>query len=475
MIKSFETNEFNRDLKLIYQLETEELIYNDGAERDITTDAIFDAYKQGRLFSGRDPGGGVGQGRRHVYIKNNLRHIKTYSQASWRLIEMIVKDQVDIEDLPLWKIQQLLFTILPNGSTLISELVKNNNLSHFTRLLNKVSDNREVLQIALVPDITGKTALHLCVEQEQQRAAENLLEVIGENPLGDHFDVIEDVLPALIEANPIAVCKYFNQRLISCPWFPKSTTGDLKLNDEGIDFGVISDSLVTIDQATLKNKLFNIDTTDEDHSKKEVKRLPMSLKVFDFPRMHDLDNPTANKILEALSTTDETSIFDCAYVQSLLEFQWTVARKNIIKKQFVPYMCLLFSFFYYTIFHFEDEHRYLAEHQQISPFLRMQGLFLRLLIIVLILYFMNEELKQAAGNFQMYVYEFWNYIIWVAIMLIWSSMILVAIEEAQRGNPEEMLKRQEIVEKSGEPEPLTMWQRSLNGLAFLFLAFILLE
>lgn len=96
-----------------------------------------------------------------------MRHIKTYSQASWRLIEMIVKDLVKIEDLPLWKIQQLLYTILPDGSTLISQLVKSNNLSHFTRLINLVNENSDCLQIILVPDITGVTALHLCVRQEQ--------------------------------------------------------------------------------------------------------------------------------------------------------------------------------------------------------------------------------------------------------------------------------------------------------------------
>lgn len=79
---------------------------------------------------------------------------------------MIVKDQVEIEDLPLWKVKQLLYTILPDGSTLTSQLIQNNNLSHFTRLINIVNENKDTLQIALVPDITGVSALHLCVQQE---------------------------------------------------------------------------------------------------------------------------------------------------------------------------------------------------------------------------------------------------------------------------------------------------------------------
>lgn len=127
------------------------------------------------------------------------------------------------------------------------------------------------------------------------------------------------------------------------------------------------------------SKLFDMslpeDSKDRDltqiGSKKDVKRLPMSLKVFDFPRMHDFDNETAVKLLEALSETDEMSIFDCAYVQALLEFQWPITKKNIIIRQFVPYIVLLLTFFVYTVFHFEDEQSYIQEHLKTNAYFRL--------------------------------------------------------------------------------------------------------
>lgn len=56
LVKSFETNEFNRDLKTIYFFE-DQIEIDEG--KDVTCDAIMEAFKQGRLFSGREPGAGV--------------------------------------------------------------------------------------------------------------------------------------------------------------------------------------------------------------------------------------------------------------------------------------------------------------------------------------------------------------------------------------------------------------------------------
>ena len=63
-------------------------------------------------------------------------------------------------------------------------------------------------------------------------------------------------MPDLIETSPVAVSKYFADRMIEIPWGLKQTIGDLRKVDQDVDFGVISYPLVYMDQKDIEEKLF---------------------------------------------------------------------------------------------------------------------------------------------------------------------------------------------------------------------------
>ena len=141
-------------------------------------------------------------------------------------------------------------------------------------------------------------------------AAEQLLETLGKNSLGSHISLIEDILTELVETCPMALSKYFSDRMIECPWSLKHTKGDLNIADEEADFCVYSDPLVSISSEVLGKKLFK----DTDEDQKDVKHLPMVVHVFDFPQLHHFSSSAGNKIIEALSESDDMSVFDRTYV-----------------------------------------------------------------------------------------------------------------------------------------------------------------
>lgn len=69
----------------------------------------------------------------------------------------------------------------------------------------------------------------------------------------------------------MAVSKYFNDRMIECPWTMKHTKGDIKLADKNLDFCYYSNPLVTISQSNLEEKLFENESFIEEKIKEDLK------------------------------------------------------------------------------------------------------------------------------------------------------------------------------------------------------------
>jgi len=89
--------------------------------------------------------------------------------------------------------------------------------------MNIVIESRELepdehIPFKLIVDRMGKTALHYCVEMSLTNAAEDILQMIGMNQLGDHSHYINELFPELIDVCPIAFTKYLSDRMIKCPW-----------------------------------------------------------------------------------------------------------------------------------------------------------------------------------------------------------------------------------------------------------------
>lgn len=66
----------------------------------------------------------------------------------------------------------------------------------------------------MTPDLMGVTPLHECVNNTYTKAAEEILRLIGNNPLNNHAEVIQDIYADLVETCPMAMSKYFEERMI---------------------------------------------------------------------------------------------------------------------------------------------------------------------------------------------------------------------------------------------------------------------
>ena len=94
--------------------------------------------------------------------------------------------------------------------------------------------------------------MHECVSKTYTKAAEEILVLLGKNPLGNHSQYVLEILPELVETCPLAVSRYLSDREIECPWAIKQTIGNLLKADESLDFGVFSYPLIYIDEKEIE-------------------------------------------------------------------------------------------------------------------------------------------------------------------------------------------------------------------------------
>lgn len=209
-----------------------------------------------------------------------------------------------------------------------------------------------IIPFEIIPDIKGCTALHECVYKTYTKAADQILSLLGSNPLDDHAKYIMDIIPDLIEKCPMAVNKYFKEREIQYLWGYKQTKGNLRTADEDVSFGVFSYPMFYINKEELESKLFVRENMIQEalRNSSELKRLPMQVMVFDFPKMHHFGNQTGKELILALSEQEDLTIFDQKYVQALLEYQWPAVRKAVIYSLMIPYLIFLVAFNYYSLY-----------------------------------------------------------------------------------------------------------------------------
>jgi|LauGreDrversion4_2_1035121.scaffolds.fasta_scaffold734797_2 hypothetical protein len=92
-------------------------------------------------------------------MNNNLRIVQPFNYFKWRIIELLAKDELDI-NLVLPRLQILLDSILPNGETLLYMMVDANS-KNLEYLLELCLQGKYTLR--MTPNLKGNTPLHICV------------------------------------------------------------------------------------------------------------------------------------------------------------------------------------------------------------------------------------------------------------------------------------------------------------------------
>lgn len=114
---------------------------------------------------------------------------------------MIVENELDISQLDDSLLQEFLQIVLPNGATFLSHLLDKDEVDKFEAVLKRVKKSK-YLTLYLSADIKGHTALHTCLEEGFSRAGDKLLDNIQHDSVGNHIELIRDILPDMLKSSP---------------------------------------------------------------------------------------------------------------------------------------------------------------------------------------------------------------------------------------------------------------------------------
>lgn len=146
-----------------------------------------------------------------------------------------------------------------------------------------------------------------------------------------------DILPDCIAAGIRFVDKYIDQRFLQCSQLRKVDRSDGRAIKGGEDY--------TIAACDLNDDLqFIRDTIFEEGNDGGV----VGVYLLDIPRIHNPNDPVAEKFIETLSKVEEKAIFSCNVVKAITEYRWEPCFWYIVKFQLAPYVGFMLSYLLYV-------------------------------------------------------------------------------------------------------------------------------
>ena len=194
-----------------------------------------------------------------TYVKNNVRLIQSFSFYHWRIIELIETGEVDITTINPGIIQELLNVILPSGDLMMHRLIKQ-KVQQFEKLMIVINRERKEkkseFKIHLLPNMLQETPISYCIQNSYSKAAEAILNEIGQYEFDDHIKFMTEAFPDLLSICPLAFGNYLDMRILKPSWGISYTEGQLKKPDDETTFGVAPMELNYATPDQLKSLLF---------------------------------------------------------------------------------------------------------------------------------------------------------------------------------------------------------------------------
>lgn len=140
-----------------------------------------------------------------------------FTFLNWKIIEEMREGRMTLEDLDESYLYQLCHTILPGGRTVMHELSQQGDL--IKGIYQKVHQNEEnraekLFEIPFLPDMNGMTTFHICVESNEYKTIDDLLDFLRGYGADHHSRAIVNTLPACLRRNPPNLLPYLKSRLI---------------------------------------------------------------------------------------------------------------------------------------------------------------------------------------------------------------------------------------------------------------------
>jgi hypothetical protein len=155
-----------------------------------------------------------------------------------------------------------------------------------------------------------------------------------------HSRAIKDLYSVFISKKLPNFISYLDTRLVSTPQTIEFTKANIK---DGLDVGIIASDLF-FDFKEVRSQL-----TESCSDKLETNIVS---KFVDMPGVYHYMDKDFGPLFDELSSTENYEYFTPAAIKHLIDFNYPLVKKYIIRKLFVPFVCFIafYCFFIHYIY-----------------------------------------------------------------------------------------------------------------------------
>eukprot|EP00347_Sterkiella_histriomuscorum_P011114 403373706 len=309
----------------------------------------------------------------------------SFTYFHWSIAEQLMKNKINLDQLPESILQLMLLNIFPGGNTFLHKMVKDNQVDDIAFVFDKSQPNKTELAdikiyVPIIKNMQKQSPLHIANDKQDNKTLGIFLQYLAGYGLAHHSHAIKDLIPTLIKKQLPQIIPYLVSTLKQTKQLAKIDRAKIKDNQ-----------VIIVEPLWLSESQFINAISSEKGFEKRI-----TCNYIDIPDIyHYLDNDF-KAFMEALANTTQIDIFTKATIINLL----------------VPHAILQIIQMTYFYYFFDSKQRQInVELNHLSQTTQYEITAFFLLSIALIsTYFLVNEARQMFRTGINYFKEPWNYI-----------------------------------------------------------------
>ena len=342
----------------------------------------------------------------NVDFENFISFSHGFTLLQWKIAEEIQDGRVTIKDLSDDILQHIIYAVFPGGNTIFHYIAEKPD--QLQALLEFCHPDAEIAHhVPVLSNFNGESPLHVCVKKKLYRSLDLFLRFLKLYPIDHHSRAIKDILGDIMRLDVPSFYDYMESRVQKNTCLKAIEYGNLI--DESPAFMVTSPLL---DVEDYERQLID---KESDVDKK------ISLELLDVHSVFHFNDPLNDKFFDTLAATSKGDVFKLRSIQALIDFNYGLVQKYLIRRLFVPYVCFHVVFLF-TIFE-AWESRFESTGRLVLYICSMMT------SLTLCTYFFMNELRQIINEGPIvYFSSFWNYIDTVPLFGIYIIAVFSFVE-----------------------------------------------
>eukprot|EP00347_Sterkiella_histriomuscorum_P021861 403332513 len=357
--------------------------------------------------------------------KGKYKHVSdlSFSFIYWKVIEDLIKGHIKIESLDEQTLLTICLNILPGCRNILHMLANKSQLLQKLLQIVPVYQCTEIMKVKsefempFIADLHNKTPLHLCIDNQDYKTADFLINYLANAPIDHHGKAIKDILHKLIIQDLPSMISYLDQRRIQTDAIKKINRGHIIYSPEHKDVSFATTS-IWIDSKEIRSQLFTHRT--EKNKKKNVQS-DVELYFIDLPNCHFLNLQDGQRFFDALKDSQKLELFQIQTVRYLIDYLWPMVKQATKRTLLFPFIMYLIIYWVYSNLVYDF---YLIDEARGFWVLLVN----QILLCGLSVYFLFYEYRQMiSAGLKDYLSSPWNYIDLTPPIIILSQAVLTFI------------------------------------------------